>query len=670
MSSRSSRSRSRFRLRGLAVRLAAVTALAAAGSAAAANPAAADPGLQVLERGWVTGTDIRRAFGVGAERAANGDILVTYNTDGDSIRDAAVYLTRSSDEGRTWSTPTPILRPVWYTSGVDDRGNPIYVGSANSQLGISRLADGSLLMPATESIAHTKYTDRESVTYLLRSTDNGVTWSGAGVPVRLPVPMYYNATYGKAVTLAGGVVVMPIWGTPDAPPTPNGTERSAPWQAGLLRSFDGGRTFTDYRVMGKDDVGPPAFSNVNGAFPNSVTETSVVQLRDGRLLAVMRSDTTLNTGRRFFYLTWSSDDGATWSEPRASLEHGTGHAVAQAPCTPSLPSGRTKLIMGSHDPATNKVVTRVSYDGGISWRGHVPLQNPPADAGWLDGGYSIYPDFVPLAGNKLLAVFGRLPGDGSRIAYNVIQDQTGTACSDELAVADADARARPTWFLMRGDLANWPWPFGRRSTWSSATNTISGMLPAVATLASCQTAGLTLWKNGVQLSPSATLQSAGVVNGDTLVVRGTAPSGIVRTGWNELDRHPARGRIFGWDGNCAFPPLALDYKNRSLGLDVALRSGQAITSVSIRNRVSSTPAASTRLTAADYRVWTSTDNDTWTPVTGWALAASTSGGRLTHTFNGLNLRARYVKISQRYADTAFTFVLDDLRSDVTVTVTP
>ncbi|MDW5598676.1 sialidase family protein [Conexibacter stalactiti] len=625
-----------------------LAAVAAATAAVGASPAAADPGLQVVERGWVTAST-HTAFGVGAERAANGDILVTYNTDGDSIRGASVWLTRSTDEGRTWSTPTQILRPLWYANG-----------SSNSALGITRLRDGTLLMAASESIVHTPYTDRESVTYILRSTDDGVTWSGAGAPIRLPTPMYYNATYGKFVELPSGVVLMPIWGAPAAPPTPGGVERATPWQSGVLRSFDGGRTFTDYRLIGKDDVGPPAFANPNGNWPNNVTETSIAALRDGRLLAVMRTDSTLNTARRYLYLSWSSDDGATWTEPHASIEQGTGHAVTTAPCTPSLPAGRTKLVMGSHDPATNALMTRVSYDGGVSWSGHVPLQNPDGTSG-----YSIYPDFVPLAGNKLLAVYGRLPGVGSRIAYNVIQDQTGAACEDELDAADAQASARPSWFLMRADRDGWPWPFGRRNTISTATNTISGMLPAIATLASCREAGLTLWKNGVQLSPTATLQSAGVVNGDTLVVRGTAPSGIVRTGWNELDRHPSRGRVFGWDTSCAFPPLGLDYKSRSLGLDVALRSGQSISSISLRDR-----DATTRLTAADYGVWTSTDNDHWTPVTGWTLAASTSGGRLTHTFNGLALTGRYVKISQRYADTAFTFVLDDLRSDVTVTVTP
>jgi hypothetical protein len=113
-------------------------------------------------------------------------------------------------------------------------------GSANSALGITKLRDGTLIMPATESTVHTPYTDRESVTYLLRSTDDGVTWSGAGVPVRLPTPMYYNATYGKLVELPSGVVLMPIWGAPSAPPTPGGVERATPWQSGVLRSFDGG----------------------------------------------------------------------------------------------------------------------------------------------------------------------------------------------------------------------------------------------------------------------------------------------------------------------------------------------------------------------------------------------------------------------------------------------
>lgn len=630
---------------------AAVTLVAAvAATLAASAVATADPGLQVTARGWVTDTS-HTAFSPAATRAANGDVLVIYNTDGDSIRGASVWLTRSSDEGATWSTPTQVLRPLWYSGG-----------SSNASLGLATLRDGTILMPASESIVHTPYTDRESVTYVLRSTDHGVTWSGAGSPIRLPTAMYYNATYGKVIELASGVVLLPVWGAPSAPPTPGGVERSTPWQAGVLRSFDGGRTWSDYRRIGIDDVSPPAFSNPNGQWPTNVTETSVAQLRDGRLVALMRTDTWLNTGNRYFYLSYSDDDGATWSEPRGTLQQGTGHALSTAPCTASLPGTRTKLLLGSNDPATSGLLTRVSYDAGATWRGGVVLQDPAG----ATGGYSIYPDFVPLSGNRVLAIYGRVQSGGpTRVAWNMLQDQTGSACTDELDAADADARARLGLHLMRADHAGWPWPFGRRATVSTATNTLSGMLPALAQLMNCQEAGLTVWKNGVQLSPSATLTASGVVDGDTLTIRGTAPTGNVRTGWTEFDRHPVYGRIFGWDTSCAQRPMALDYRQRSLGLDVTLRSGQSISSISLRDS-----DGSSRLTAGDYAVWTSADNDTWTPVSGWTLSAATSGGRLVHTFRGLALTQRYVKISQRYADTAYTFVLDDLRSDVTVTVTP
>ncbi len=376
----------------------------------------------------------------------------------------------------------------------------------------------------------------------------------------------------------------------------------------MLRSFDGGRTWSDYRRIGIDDVSPPAFSNPNGQWPTNVTETSIAQLRDGRLVALMRTDTWLNTGNRYFYLSYSSDDGATWSEPRGTLQQGTGHALSTAPCTASLPGTRTKLLLGSNDPATGGLLTRVSYDAGATWRGGVVLQDPAG----ATGGYSIYPDFVPLSGNRVLAIYGRVPSSGpTRVAWNMLQDQTGGACSDEMDAADADARARLGLHLMRADYAGWPWPFGRRATVSTATNTLSGMLPALAQLMNCQEAGLTVWKNGVQLSPSATLASSGVVDGDTLTIRGTAPTGIVRTGWTEFDRYPAYGRIFGWDTSCAMRPIALDYRQRSVGLDVALRSGQSISSISLRDS-----DASTRLTAADYQLWTSADNDTWTPVSG------------------------------------------------------
>ncbi len=158
--------------------------------------------LSVIDDGWVTDPAVTpSAFSPAAARAANGDIVVTYNTDGDGISGARVLLQRSTDDGATWSAPVLVKAPSYYPSG----------GSVNTQLSLTTLSDGTLLLPITESRTNTRYTDRESVTWVMRSTDNGRTWSGGTTPISFPVPMYFNAAYGRVVE-AGGALLMPVWG--------------------------------------------------------------------------------------------------------------------------------------------------------------------------------------------------------------------------------------------------------------------------------------------------------------------------------------------------------------------------------------------------------------------------------------------------------------------------
>lgn len=593
-----------------------------------------------------------RAFAPGATRAANGDILVVYNSDGDGIAGAASYLTRSTNDGSTWSTPTTVgpTSHRWAN------------GSFNATLGLSTLADGTLLLPMTDSVNHTQYTDRESVTYVGRSTDHGNTWTGFTTPIVLPIPMYYNATYGRIIQLPSGTLLMPVWSAVEPPSSPGGLQNPTPWQAGVMRSFDNGQTWTSYSPIGVDSVSPPSFSNVNGKFPSNVTETSIVRLNDGRLLAVMRSDSFLGTGQRWFYQAYSLDEGVTWTDPVATNVVGDGHDVAHAPCTASLSGGRSKLIMGNNDLSTHGLVTRVSFDGGVNWTHPTSLQVP---AGGV-AGYSIYPNFVPMSGNRLFVVYGRVPtsGGNTQLAYNILQDSSGTDCQAQADTADGNASTNLAIYVERRDKTGWPWPYARRQlTYSSSTlvaTVASGAGPAL----SCGAAGISLYKNGSLLNPSQTLAQAGVRSGDILMLGGTPLSGDVQVGFADFDTFPAHRQIYGWNTVCD-SRFGFDFRSRSIGVRAALKPGQAITGVSLRSE-----GSTTRLTAADYTVWSSADGRSWTQVSGWSLQSTVVSNRLTHSFTGLNLMQPFVKINQAKTDTAFTFVIGSTRGDVTVTRTP
>lgn len=642
------------RRRGTAAFAAVLTTLALT----AANAAAA-PNLTSTGNGWITDGTTPSLL-AGTTTTSRGDLLVVFNNSGDGAAGASAYTTRSADEGATWSRPALLRAP----SGIYRDASGRDVGSISATLGLQRLSDGTLLLPFIETVNHTNYSDRESQTYVARSTDDGVTWSGLTTPIRLPTSLYFNATYGQVVQLASGTLVMPVWSAVDRPSTPGGVDDPEPWQAAVLRSFDNGRTWTDYRRIAVDDVALPSVVNPFGRFPSNVTETAVRQLRDGRLLALMRSDSRVGFGTGY-WTSWSSDDGATWSEATWANVGGSTHDMAIAPCSASLSGTTTKLIMGATDPSTLKLTTRVSFDGGVKWLDPVDLVDPSG----TPAGRRTYPNFVPLSGNRMFVTYGTIPTSGTpRLAYNILQDATGSACQAEADAAASNASANPTVHLERSDKSEWPWTYSRNIMNTTSGATLGGLVATIARQVNCGNAtALTIRSGGVTLDQTRTLAALGIGNGSKLVVNDPATPRALRVGFADYDQElPALHRVQSWDTACG-TKFALDFHQRSLALDVPLSSGQSITSVSVRD--DNTTSSNLR-SGADFRLWTSADGHAWTEVTGWTFAKTTAGTRDTYTFGGLALTQRYVKLTHTYRDDTYSFIINDTRSDVTVTTSP
>lgn len=648
-------SRTRLRLRTSA----ALTALICIGAAllapAPASAVGTAPELTVVSSGLVTppGTT---AVSPGITRAPNGDLIVVYNDAGDGLPGAKIWWTRSSNDGATWSTPSIFKSPVMTN------------GSMNASLGITTLSNGTILVPFSEGRIFTSYTDRIGVAYVGKSTNSGATWTGLTTPITMPTPFYFVATYGRILELANGDLVMPIWGAKTAPTHPGGTIDPTAWEAGVLRSTDSGTTWGSYSRIGIDEVSPSNLISQYGVFPSNVTETSVIQLRDGSLLAVMRYDTTLGSTAGAYYQSRSVDNGVTWSEPVTGPVRGQGHAVIHAPCSAGLAAGQSKIMLAGQDlDATggSSLTARISFDNGVTYANPTTFQRP---AGYTVGGRDIYPDFVSLPGNKLFAVFMRLRSDGPpMIAYNVLQDASGTDCQTQYDTAQAAVSASPTVSLLRGDANQFAWPYARRGYRIASTSTlVSAVAAAAGPLMSCASpTGLQLSKNGVPLSPTSTVAAAGIVNGDVLTVTGPVSTDNVRVGFADVDSQPATGDIAQWDDTCA-SRFALDYRSRSLAVAVALSPGQQVTSLSIRDNDSAT-----RLGASDYRIWRSADAKSWTEVSGWSYSSAVVGGRTVQTFAGLTITDPYVKVSQsQTGTTGYNVIINDSRADVTVTTTP
>jgi hypothetical protein len=149
---------------------------------------------------------------------------------------------------------------------------------------------------------------------------------------------------------------------------------------GVAFSSDGGVTWDSYAVIGADPVGRVGFN-----------ETDVTRLPDGRLMAMIRQ----GTERPFYlYQSYSSDDGVTWTQPRATT------IVGHAPSLHVLPSGGVLCVYRDKRPKKEGVSVSVSYDGGETWH-HLGQY-------WTSPGYTndcAYASIVRLPNDDVLCAF-------------------------------------------------------------------------------------------------------------------------------------------------------------------------------------------------------------------------------------------------------------------------
>jgi hypothetical protein len=308
-----------------------------------------EPPFQRISQGTAAGT--YQAF-PDMCRAGNGDLLVVYYagyghvslpTDG-WPRGGRVCMVRSSDEGRAWSAPR-----VLYDGERDDR-DPHIAG----------LKDGTLVcsfFPYWQEGDATRY-----ASYIVRSEDDGLTWSGAEQQVS-PEGWACSAPVRE---LRDGTLILGVY-----------TESAGMAYGGVVRSTDGGRTWSAPIPIGADA----------GVYLDA--ETDVIQRADGSLFAALRSSKVNMHG------AVSSDAGLTWSAP---VDLGfAGHA----PHLMRLPSG---VVLLSHRlPGT---AVHVSRDDCATWEG--PYQ--------VDAVGGAYPATVALRDGTVGMVYYE-EGEGSAVRF-------------------------------------------------------------------------------------------------------------------------------------------------------------------------------------------------------------------------------------------------------------
>jgi hypothetical protein len=295
-----------------------------------------------------------------AVRLDNGDVLAV-------VRGGAAHvgvkgrldMVRSTNEGKSWSAPWTVV-----DDPLDDR-NPA----------LGQLRDGTIVLAYAVASGYDesglKFKGRREDrvfdgVYLVFSSDRGRTWTK---PVRDPAihQFYWGkghvSPYGKIVQLPDGTVLMAVYFE---------FFDSRGNESYVFRSGDGGRTWGQPTLLGEH-----------------FNETGLVRLRDGRLLAAMRSE----KGGHIAVIE-SADQGRTWSKPSqvtADNEHPADLI--------QLRSGRVVMVYGQRN-APRGAHAMVSPDGR-TWGGaqRVVLADTALNT---DCGY---PSSVEIGGGRVLTLY-------------------------------------------------------------------------------------------------------------------------------------------------------------------------------------------------------------------------------------------------------------------------
>ena len=309
-------------------------------------------------------------------RRQNGELLLVCSGGREShvCPFGQVELMRSKDNGQTWTFPRVLL-----DSPIDDRDAGILETAKGTLLATtftSNAYDERILAKDAQKnwpeerrarwlAAHNRVpaADRKSElgTWMIRSTDGGVTWS----------PRYdslVNSPHGP-VNLKDGRVLY----------AGKGLYKEGSW-IGLCESKDEGQTWKRLAQI----------STRKGDDPKNYHELHAVEAANGTLIVQIRNHNSKNAGETL--QSESKDGGKTWSEPHAIGVWGLPSHLLR------LKDGRLLMSYGHRrKPYGNQA--RLSDDHGKTWSDPVIVSGDGA------GGDLGYPSTVQLDDGSLVTVW-------------------------------------------------------------------------------------------------------------------------------------------------------------------------------------------------------------------------------------------------------------------------
>ena len=288
----------------------------------------------------------------GLTKLKNGDILYTPKTGSNdpksrnpwTIRDETIIWTRSSDGGRTWTKGFNHRDTPEDTHNIIFRDSTVRFEDGCKGNGY-QAKDGTIYHPFY--MLNEDYEESDKAVNWMKplmgeSYDDGKSWRIKQIPLRY----YQGAAFGGITKLSNGTLLLTVYGA----------KERASWEheAGILRSTDDGKTWSDY-----SDIGGPG---------SKLNETDIVELPNGDLVSVSRTQ----FGGLPLYQGLSTDKGYTWTVKRLGDLKGCAPTLLYTKAGPA--TGTLILSYINKDRHRQRPAPELglcfSHDGGKTWKGH------------------------------------------------------------------------------------------------------------------------------------------------------------------------------------------------------------------------------------------------------------------------------------------------------------
>jgi hypothetical protein len=280
-----------------------------------------------------------------------------------------VFITRSSDEGKTWGPMQPL------DFGFPREGNTGAVVPSELMVRAGR----ATLFFGTHNgqFAGWKH-------WMVDSDDSGRSWSK---PRPVPGRLHDRTFIRNHIVTRDGRILLPFQHYVNAPSNRNPRN-------GVIMSADGGKTWTEH-------------GNIRLSLDDSYrgwAENNIVEMRDGRIAMIIRAD---KLGGVLYYAE-STDGGRTWPElaVKTSIPNSGSKATLYA-----LGGDAFALLHNPNPTARSPLALWVSFDGMKTWPYRRVLRGdlvgaaappPPGGPNPGEGGRFNYPDGFVSADKRWL----------------------------------------------------------------------------------------------------------------------------------------------------------------------------------------------------------------------------------------------------------------------------